>query len=151
MFDNISEKVDKLFQYRTCTRFRSLCSRNDSARSRVRERGKQGRRALKCRCLRLFLAALVSPFLPPMADCHSADARRRNLLLARAPNHIVASFQVANHYHTHTALTIPPTSGGGTSTEPHGIANNGTSISCETSLRKLTIQKSIVKLRSGFY
>ena len=50
----------------------------------------------------------------------------------------------------HTALTIPPTSGGGTSTEPHDIANNGISfIFAKSRSPKLTIRKSIVKLRHG--
>ena len=60
--------------------------------------GKQGRRAVKRRCRKPFLAALVSPFTPtahrtiPPSD----DRSWRNLLPARARNHIVASFQDAD-------------------------------------------------------
>jgi hypothetical protein len=59
-------------------RFRSLRSRN-GAHSRMRGKGKQGRRAVKCRCQTSFLAAFVSPFLSPRRTHHSADDRRRNL------------------------------------------------------------------------
>ena len=52
-------------------RFRSLRSRN-GAHSRMRGKGKQGRRAVKCRCWKPFLAALVSPFYP-----HGAPPFRR--------------------------------------------------------------------------
>ena len=138
-------------------------------------RGKQGRRATLCRCQTPFLAALVSPFTPtvhrtipptPGGGTSTKSPRhceQRNLLLARAPNHIVASFQVANHYpHTHRAHHSADVRRRNLHRTPwhcekrylhtpHGIANNGTSISCEIPLRKLTIQKSIVKLRCGFY
>jgi len=55
-------------------------------------------------------------------------------------------------FYPHGAPTIPPTPGGGTSTKsPRHCERRESPISCEIPLRKLTIQKSIVKLRSGFY
>jgi hypothetical protein len=118
--------------------FRSLCSRN-GARLRTRGGGNKGG-GQHSAVARHRSSPPLFPLLPPRC---TAPFRRHQEAEPPPNRHDIAnngtSFSQGHpttllHLSksptttpTHTAPTIPPTSGGGTSTEPHGIAKNGTS------------------------